>query len=175
MGSSMCGHETICQKVPMKRRRLDLARDYERVLAIHRLSWAINFPNEQFNEDVFGSWLCSGARRDRVYVYEIENELVGWLWLDLSAPRRSCHIRHIQVEQAYWGRGFGRRIMEDAIAMCVEQGCRKVTLNVTKHNKPAMALYIHLGFMVVEDCGERQRMKLDISKRSRPRSGGRSY
>lgn len=148
----------------MRRRPLRFWHDYDRLLAMQRLSWEINFPRHLFSEALFRGSLRDGARRGEVFIYEAdqpEDEIVGWLWLDFSDPE-TVHIRHIQVEKAYWGRGFGRAIMQDAIALCTAQGYRAITLNVTKSNARAMALYAHLGFVVEEDNQDRQFMRLEL-------------
>jgi ribosomal protein S18 acetylase RimI-like enzyme len=149
----------------MERRRLDFERDYETLLGMQRLSWEINFPKLDFNRKSFRRSLRGAARREEVYVYEIDGELVGWLWLDLRTPSLGGHVRHIQVKESHWGRGIGRAIMEDAISLCVERGCPHVTLNVTKSNTRALSLYRDLGFETVNDRGERMRMKRELQDR----------
>ena len=146
----------------MLRRRVEWYRDYGELLAMQRVSWKINFGDDSFSEDAFGASLRSAVRRNGVWVYEEDGDLVGWLWLDVHSPYIGVHIRHIQVRKAHWGRGIGRRIMEDAIAICVKRGHHKLTLNVTKSNLRAMRLYASLGFAIDEDRGARQSMKLDI-------------
>jgi len=146
----------------MKRRPLDLERDYECILSMQRQSWQINFPGELVSEKGFRRLLTKGVRRGEVYVYEIDGTVVAWLWLDSSASKTSGHIRHVQVEQAYWGKGLGGCVVEDAISLSVNAGRKALTLNVTKSNRRAVALYEHLGFVVEADNGERQYMKLDL-------------
>jgi ribosomal protein S18 acetylase RimI-like enzyme len=146
----------------MERRALDMGRDYPSLLSMYRLSWGINFPGAEFHEPAFRSWVASGALRDEITVYEIEGQLVGWLWLDLSS-RHVGHVVHVQVERGLWGQGLGREIMEDAIAQCLESGCKVLTLAVTKTNGRALALYRSLGFAVVEDEAGRQKMKLELA------------
>lgn len=145
----------------MQRRLVDVARNYDELLEMHRLSWDINFPGRQFYDAFFKGSLISGAEHGEIYVYEEDGEIVGWLWLDLRNPTTG-HVRHIQVAQSHWGQGIGRQIMEDAIRMCIEEGREALTLTVTKANVRAMALYASLGFEVAEDQGERQFMRLDL-------------
>jgi ribosomal protein S18 acetylase RimI-like enzyme len=145
----------------MRRRPFDLMRDYDKVLAIHRASWQINFPDSPFSEPAFRSVLAKGQRRGGLYVYEQGGELLGWLWLDFGVTREA-HVRQIQVDEAHWGEGLGHRIMEDAIALCVARRYRTMTLAVTKSNARAVALYTNLGFRVTEDQKDRQRMQLDL-------------
>jgi ribosomal protein S18 acetylase RimI-like enzyme len=143
----------------MRRRPFDLMRDYDRVLAMHRVSWAINFPGAPFSEPAFRSALAKGQRRGGIYVYERGGELLAWLWLEFGVTREA-HVRQIQVAEDHWGHGLGRQIMQDALAVCSARGYRQVTLTVTKANTRAVTLYTHLGFTVVQDDGDRQRMQL---------------
>lgn len=144
----------------MRRRPVDFELDYPRLLAMHRLSWEINFPGESFFEDAFRVSLRSDVHHGDVYAYEDDEGLIGWLWLDVDPRHYSAHIKHIQVEQSRWGQGYGRRIVQDAIATAQQAGCHLLTLNVTKSNARAMALYAGLGFEIAQDQDARQRMRL---------------
>lgn len=145
----------------MRRRPFSLTRDYAAVLALHRMSWPINFPGSPFSEPAFRGALAKGQQRGGIYVYEESGEVLAWLWLDYNVMRE-VHVRQIQVGEAHWGRGIGRRIMRDAMAMATQHGCTAITLSVTKSNARAMALYASLGFAVTRDDGDRQRMRLEL-------------
>ncbi len=145
----------------MERRAADYRRDAERLLAMQRVSWEINFAGRGFRESAFRMSLAAGIDHGDVFIYEDVGEVVGWLWLD-RYEAGIVHIRHVQVAREHWGEGIGRQIMNDAIATARNEGRRAVTLNVTKSNRRAVSLYEHLGFRVISDDGERQRMKLDL-------------
>ena len=147
----------------MRRRLVDFERDYESLLDMHQRSWEINFPGEPFYEDAFRVSLRSDVRHGQVYAYEDDEGFIGWLWLDIDPRHRAAHIKHIQVVESRWGQGYGRRIVEDAIDLAEHAGCRIMTLNVTKSNERAMALYNSLGFEVAQDQYARQRMRLLLS------------
>ena len=83
----------------MRRRLVELERDYDQLLAMHQHSWKINFPLHGFREASFFESLKDGVSRREVLCYEHEGELVGWLWLDLTMPEIGAHIRHLQVAQ----------------------------------------------------------------------------
>jgi len=162
---STCGPAPSCSPDPatsLRRRRIDLDHDYEGLVAAQRKSWEINFPDDLFWESVFRSSVRGAARRGEVFVYERHGMVVGWLWLDLARPLAGVHIRHIQVAEPYWGRGYGRSIVSDAIAIAMDRGAPRLTLNVTKENARAMNLYEGLGFETIEDFGQRQRMSLEL-------------
>ena len=144
----------------MERRLLDFERDSAKLLAMHRVTWEINFPGQDMSALAFLQSLRSGARRREVYVYELDGQVVAELWLELIQPQLGAHIRQLQVDQDYWGQGIGKCLTQDAIALARGAGAPHLTLNVTKSNLRAMRLYEGLGFTVDEDLGERQRMKL---------------
>jgi len=143
---------------------VQLARDYATLLSLERESWPINFPGEEFSEVEFRHSLQTGLRFHRMYVYELDDEVVGWLWLDLDGKWDGAHIRHIQVARAYWGRGIGKALVREAVSLARDEGCNSLTLNVTKSNTRAMRLYAGLGFALDSDNGDRQRMRLSLSK-----------
>jgi ribosomal protein S18 acetylase RimI-like enzyme len=146
----------------MWRRELDFMRDYDQVAAMYRLSWDINFPQQELHDDAFRQWLRAGARAHEIWVYERGDDLVGWLWLDWSMPH-NAHVVHVQVSEEHWGEGLGQAIMQDALALCRARGRQVLTLNATKANTRAVALYQRLGFVVTEDEGTRQKMSLELA------------
>lgn len=139
------------------RRLLDFAQDYPQLLAMQRESYVINFPDQEMIESWFHSSLEAAAYYHRVWLYLFEGEIAAWLWLDWDDPD-ALHICHLQVKTGYWGRGIGRVLVEDALLLAKEKGKQKVTLNVTKSNTRALALYTHMGFVSEQDYGERQLM-----------------
>lgn len=148
----------------LRRRAAEPGRDYERLLALQRESWAINFPGAEFSEDDFGYAFRDAMARGELYVYERGTQLVAWLWL-VENTHHTGHIRHVQVATGLWGRGWGRTVVEDAIALAQAAGCQTLTLTVTKSNTRALRLYCSLGFQLLEDQGNRQRMSLSPGSR----------
>ncbi len=142
----------------MERRAVDLESDYPALARMQRVSWEINFPGEPFVESAFRHALERAAPSGDVLVYEQGSEIVGWLWLDWRVGRERAHIRHLQVAQSYWGRGYGRYLVQDAFRMARQKGRREITLNVTKSNERAMRLYAGNGFVARQDLGDRLHM-----------------
>ena len=136
--------------------------DYAALLALQRESWEINFGSYAFSERTFRLSVESGCKHREITVYDACDGVAGFLWLDTRSAARSAHIRHIQVAKKWWGRGIGRRLVADAVRECRRQGREALTLNVTKSNERAMRMYEGLGFVAIEDYGERQRMRLAL-------------
>jgi len=146
----------------MERRGIKLPNDLEPLVALQKESWRINFPDLSFDEQIFKDVLERALRKELIYIYTEKEQIIAWLWLDLTQTVRTGHIRHLQVVRTHWGRGLGKRLLSDAIEISRERGKRWLTLNVTKSNERAMALYVHAGFQVVTDYGDRQFMRLAL-------------
>lgn len=147
------------ERLSLRRRRAAFPEDADRLLDMQRVSWRINFPEQSFSRDSFLGALQRGVQADPMYVYEHGGQIVAWLWLSFRWPNTRAHVRHIQVARDYWGRGIGRRVMEDAMAICRRHGSHSLTLNVTKSNERAMRLYRGLGFRAIKGDKDRQFMR----------------
>ncbi|MDR0337218.1 MAG: GNAT family N-acetyltransferase [Planctomycetaceae bacterium] len=55
-------------------------------------------------------------------------------------------VQNIAVLPDYRGRGIGRAILLGSLLGFRQHGIRRVTLEVTAENKPAVQLYTHVGF-----------------------------
>lgn len=157
----------------MERRAFDYDRDIDLLTEMQARSFEINFPDEPFIERFFRDSLHPLGRGQAVYIYEDDGEVLGWLWLDYTRRYATAHIRHIQVAESRWGEGLGRALLQEALTLARQARCREVTLNVTKANLRAMALYASLGFETQVDVGERQYMtlRLDADAHDKPLSG----
>jgi ribosomal protein S18 acetylase RimI-like enzyme len=160
--NASCVRERIyLPEAAMRRRYLQFSRDYAELLAMQQVSYALNFPGQELQEQWFRSALLAAARDKRVWVYEQDGLIIGWLWLDRDEPG-ILHITHIQVREDNWGKGIGRKIMVDAVSMAKREGRGAITLNVTKTNERATTLYHDLGYAATMELGDRQLMRLDL-------------
>lgn len=58
------------------------------------------------------------------------------------------YISNIAVDPEFRGQGIGTCIVENALKLAKNSGCRKVILNVTLNNEKALKLYERFGFKV---------------------------
>ncbi|MCE5259107.1 MAG: GNAT family N-acetyltransferase [Chloroflexi bacterium] len=147
----------------LERRLISFREDYSQLLAMQLESYAINFPGQEMMESWFHTSLEAASIFKRVWIYLSGNEIVGWLWLDWDEPE-VLHICHVQVKSTYWGNGIGRELVKDAMQIARDKGKTAITLNVTKSNERAMALYANLGFTVGQDNGDRQLMRYELAQ-----------
>lgn len=94
------------------------------------------------------------------HVIELEGVPVGRL--RLVRPGNGIHVAGIQIHPSHQGRGIGTAVMHSVIKEASEKSL-PLTLEVEKDNPAARRLYLRLGFVVVEDRGDRECMTLHNS------------
>lgn len=91
------------------------------------------------------------ARRSswKTIVAELDDEAMGWVSVDPETGRcRHVAELGILVGRKHWGRGVGSALMEEAIKLSKQLGCRKLVLDTTEGNERAIRLYKKLGFEI---------------------------
>ena len=83
-------------------------------------------------------------------VAEIGGQIVGTAGIEqVSAKEKVRHRAEfgISVDQAYWGFGIGRALMEACVACARKAGYAQLELNAVAENKRALKLYESVGFV----------------------------
>lgn len=93
---------------------------------------------------IFQTCLKSGCL---VWVIEENTQLIGFIFI--SVNQEECHIYNLAVDKRHQHRGWGRKLMEQALDYAKNHGVHLVYLEVRETNARAMALYKTLGFEVI--------------------------
>lgn len=111
--------------------------DLDGVLAVERVSFPSAWTREMFLQEI-------GSRTGRALVFKSREELVGYLcfWEVLD----EAHLLNIAVHPEHRGRGYGKRMMDHLEALCLQDGLRRVILEVRRGNEVARNLYRRCGF-----------------------------
>lgn len=116
-------------------------RDLRRVLEIEH----VVFP-EPWSHGVFVSELS--LRKGRDYrVARIGKEMVGYV--GLMFVQDEAHVTTVAVAPEHQGRGIGTQIMLGVFGIALEEGSRRVSLEVAVGNERAQALYRRFGFVPI--------------------------
>ncbi len=85
-------------------------------------------------------------------VYEEKQEIVGYIGMYLIMDE--ADITNIAVSEIYRGKGYGKKLLMEAVNRIFAKGYQAMTLEVRKSNRPAICLYERAGFKIE---GERKR------------------
>jgi len=88
-------------------------------------------------------------RRSRVWVYEHNNKMIGFLLL--MDRGESAQLRYFLIEPEYRGIGLGSKLMNLYMDSLRECGYRKSYLWTTHELETAAFLYKRLGFQLTEE------------------------
>ena len=81
---------------------------------------------------------------------EVDGTVVGLAGIDqVGSKYKVCHRTDfgISVDQAYWGLGIGRALMEACIECAKKAGFEQIELNVIADNSRAIDMYEKAGFV----------------------------
>lgn len=70
--------------------------------------------------------------------------IVYWVMMD------ECQILNIVVDLPFRSQGFAKRMLRQAVGVAVNQGAKRVVLDVRKSNTPAIQLYQSCHFSIVQ-------------------------
>lgn len=114
-------------------------RDLDEVLAIEYNVYSHPWSRGNFSDSIASNYLC---RVCRVY-----GELVGYFVLMLVVDQ--AHLLNISVKAACQGRGYGARLLRQAMDLARQAGTIALLLEVRPSNHGALALYRQFGFQQI--------------------------
>lgn len=79
-------------------------------------------------------------------VYEEKKEIIGYMGMYLIIDE--ADITNIAISEIYRGKGYGRKLLMEAVNQIFEKGYQAVTLEVRKSNETAVHLYEKAGFQI---------------------------
>lgn len=97
-----------------------------------------------WSETLLAECLTSGYQ---CHVAEQADTLVAFRII--SRVLDEAHLLNIGVAPEHRRRGIARHLMEQAMTDCAADGAANLYLEVRAGNRPARALYEHLGFQVI--------------------------
>lgn len=86
------------------------------------------------------------------YFIKDEDEIMGYLKLNKGmAQSEQVEENALEVERIYIRphakrKGYGKRLLDKAIAVAQQHGCKAIWLGVWEHNQAAKAFYTRMGF-----------------------------
>lgn len=102
-------------------------------------------------------WTEKGLRSEltnsqaEFFILESEGDVAAYMGMHIILDE--CYIANVAVSPAHRRKGFGSKLVENALSVAKEKGCSFITLEVRVSNSPAIELYSGCGF---KKLGERK-------------------
>jgi N-acetylglutamate synthase-like GNAT family acetyltransferase len=148
--------------------------DLGRIVALHgeiyeREAEGFGLRFEAFVARTIAEFVLDNASRGRVWLAERGGELVGCCAIAQRGDALA-QLRWVLTRPEVRGVGLGRRLVEDSLVYCREQGMQRVFLETTGGLEASRRLYDSLGFRLVSETREELwdgeatliRMELDL-------------
>ncbi|MBN1777652.1 MAG: GNAT family N-acetyltransferase [Clostridiales bacterium] len=104
----------------------------------------------------FSKWMDDG---NSVILIKDQKRMAGFCCVSIYAEGTTLWIREVAVDPAYQGRGYGRKLMEQAVGFGIAKGATKGFLAVDVMNHRAISIYEKFGFAPGNDEGELQMVR----------------
>jgi ribosomal protein S18 acetylase RimI-like enzyme len=104
---------------------------------------------EKMDEASFQPIFYDLINRESLYVFEIDGVLVGMCKL-MPQKFRNSHIMYlggVAIDPQHKGRGLGRIMLKEVLALITSKGYHRVELTVATFNDRAIGLYESIGFV----------------------------
>lgn len=103
---------------------------------------------EMMEEETFSPIFDDLIREEVIFLYKNGIENIGMCKL-IRQKHRNEHILYLgglAIHPDYFGKGFGRKMMQEIISFCTNIGVSRIELSVAVHNEKAIQLYENVGF-----------------------------
>src|SRR5210317_751939 len=98
-------------------------------------------------------YILDAGAKGRIWIAERDGRLVGCTAIVLRDEDRG-QLRWVLVDQSARGLGLGKRLVNDALQYCRDNGCKEIFLETTDGLPESQALYDALGFEIVSSESE---------------------
>lgn len=103
---------------------------------------------EMMEEETFRPIFEDLIKEEILFLYKNGQENIGMCKL-IRQKYRNEHIIYLgglAIYPDYFGKGFGKKMMQEIITFCKNKGVSRIELSVAVHNEKAIQLYEYVGF-----------------------------
>ena len=85
-------------------------------------------------------------RLNTIVILEDES-IVGYLSYKIKEKHtKKLDVDQLVILQQYRGKGLGKKLMDEAKKIAIDNGCDRIELNCWMFNENALAMYEHIGY-----------------------------
>ena len=134
------------------------AGDLGRIIALHGECYdalpGFGLTFEAYVAQTIAEYILDTGAKGRIWLAERAGRLIGCTAIVLRDEKRG-QLRWVLVDQSARGLGIGKRLVNDALQYCRDNGCKEVFLETTDGLPESQALYDGLGFEIVSHESEK--------------------
>ena len=129
-----------------------------RIVELHATYYHLNWGFELFFEARVAKEMSEflsrfDETRDGFWIVCLNNRIEGGIAIDgIKAATDGAHLRWFILSPEVRGRGFGNRLMEEALSFCKNKGYRRIYLETFEGLHAARRLYDKFGFTLVQQA-----------------------
>jgi L-amino acid N-acyltransferase YncA len=90
---------------------------------------------------------------DGMYVLEIDNEVIGWLWICIKnnsiTNEPYAYLKSIYVKPFYRSKGYAAELLNTAVCFCKNKNVKKIMTKIHYDNMVALSIFKKHGFICV--------------------------
>ena len=100
------------------------------------------------------------------YAIYAEDSLVGFVLIDVDDDDSTYMIWRLMIDEAYQGRGYGRRTLEHLIQQARTLNYHRLRADYVTENAKMAHLLTHLGFVKIGEDEKEQWTVLDLRRKN---------
>ena len=124
-----------------------------RKMTAYDVSAVAEIERECFSSPWTEQGLLSETENPSAEFYVLEENGVIAAYMGMHIVLDECYIANVAVKGAHRKKGYGQRLVENALRAAQDKSCFFITLEVRVSNIPAISLYEKCGF---DKVGERK-------------------
>ncbi len=99
------------------------------------------------DEEILKNQLLESFEKMSPIVIIDNNDIVGYLSYSIKGKdNKKLTVDELVIKDSYRGKGLGKKLMNEAKNIALNNNCNRIELNCWLFNENALAVYEHMGF-----------------------------
>ena len=128
----------------------DLGQIVQQHGVLYSQEYGYDFTFEAYVAEPLAQFAKRKSNRERIWLAKIDSKLVGSICI-CEISESIAQLRWFSIDPVARGKGLGKKLLDEALSFCLEQGYSKVILWTVAGLSVSKSLYLRNGFQLVEE------------------------
>lgn len=128
----------------------DLGQIVQQHGVLYSQEYGYDFTFEAYVAEPLAQFAKRKNNRERIWLAKIDSKLVGSICI-CETSESIAQLRWFSINPVARGKGLGKKLLDEALSFCLEQGYSKVILWTVAGLSASKSLYLRNGFQLVEE------------------------